>query len=89
MPFKWPDSLKYIKCEYSLISKEFGCDECKARFKWKCRLRTHKLNHSSIRPFVCGLCGFQFVQLAKLKHRVVIHAADKPFKCELCKTTLA
>ena len=70
-----------------LNKRQFNCDKCNKRFKWKSNLVQHKHHiHSNDRPFVCPVsdCGKGFKTNGELNSHKAIHSDEKPFKCKVC-----
>ncbi|CAL1579896.1 unnamed protein product [Knipowitschia caucasica] len=65
-------------------NKPYKCDCCKASFRYKGNLASHKTVHTGAKPYHCNICGAQFNRPANLKTHTRIHSGEKPFKCETC-----
>uniref|UniRef100_A0A336LW62 CSON006320 protein n=1 Tax=Culicoides sonorensis TaxID=179676 RepID=A0A336LW62_CULSO len=66
--------------------RPFKCNECKASFKQRTDLNTHKKSlHSDARPYICTDCGMTFKIPNSLRsHRKRMHQQEKMVKCEEC-----
>ncbi|XP_051900579.1 B-cell lymphoma 6 protein-like [Pristis pectinata] len=64
--------------------KPYKCDMCRAAFRYKGNLASHKTIHTGEKPYRCNVCGAQFNRPANLKTHTRIHSGEKPYKCETC-----
>ncbi|XP_067827956.1 B-cell CLL/lymphoma 6 member B protein-like [Heptranchias perlo] len=64
--------------------KPYKCDMCRAAFRYKGNLASHKTVHTGEKPYRCNICGAQFNRPANLKTHTRIHSGEKPYKCETC-----
>ncbi|XP_069776120.1 B-cell lymphoma 6 protein homolog isoform X2 [Narcine bancroftii] len=64
--------------------KPYKCDMCRAVFRYKGNLASHKTIHTGEKPYRCNICGAQFNRPANLKTHSRIHSGEKPYKCETC-----
>ncbi|XP_055521371.1 LOW QUALITY PROTEIN: B-cell lymphoma 6 protein homolog [Leucoraja erinacea] len=64
--------------------KPYKCVMCRAAFRYKGNLASHKTIHTGEKPYRCDVCGAQFNRPANLKTHARIHSGEKPYKCETC-----
>ncbi|XP_078284282.1 LOW QUALITY PROTEIN: B-cell CLL/lymphoma 6 member B protein-like [Rhinoraja longicauda] len=64
--------------------KPYRCSMCRAAFRYKGNLASHKTIHTGEKPYRCNVCGAQFNRPANLKTHARIHSGEKPYKCETC-----
>ncbi|XP_023219483.1 zinc finger protein 184-like [Centruroides sculpturatus] len=61
--------------------KEYQCNECEKRFKYKHILENHIRIHTKEKPFVCNICGKRFSQSGILINHRKLHSEEGKFKC--------
>ena len=65
--------------------RNFDCDVCGKKFKFKHYLVSHKLLHSGDKPHMCTWCGMTFTQNANMqKHVRMKHTNNKGHVCSYC-----
>ncbi|XP_007506447.1 zinc finger protein 580 [Monodelphis domestica] len=66
--------------------KGYSCPECGRLFESPCRLQSHRISHSDLKPFVCGACGKAFKRSSHLSRHRSMHQPEgsRCHACPLC-----
>lgn len=64
--------------------KQYSCDVCDKKFKFKSGLIIHKAVHEEKPRKTCHVCGKTFHILAQFRRHYLYHANERKFGCETC-----
>ncbi|KAI9302157.1 hypothetical protein BJ944DRAFT_140329, partial [Cunninghamella echinulata] len=66
--------------------KIYACEFCDKVFYRAYNLKSHRLSHSKIRPYVCRYdgCPWRFSRPHDLRRHEHLHAGHRPYGCTSC-----